>query len=88
VGASLSIHEAGACLRELRAAMDHGLTEVDASALQVMDTAGVQLLLAAARTVHAQGRTLRITHAGNLLAEATDALGLRAAFAGIAEFSA
>ena len=85
LGANLSIHEAGACLAQLRAALAGGLTEIDASALEAIDTAGMQLLLAAARAVQALGRRLRISHADKLLVATADALGLRAALAAVAE---
>jgi len=88
LGASLCIHEAGASLAQLRVALEAGLTEIDASTLEAIDTAGLQLLLTAARAVHAQGRRLCISHTGKLLAATADALGLGADLAAVAELLA
>jgi ABC-type transporter Mla MlaB component len=88
LGATLSIHEASAYLEQVRTALAAGLVEIDAAALEAIDTAGVQLLLAAARAVYAQGRKLRLSHAHRLLIAAADALGLHQALAAVAELPA
>jgi anti-anti-sigma regulatory factor len=55
---------------------------IDAAAVDQVDAAGLQLLLALTRTLAAAGRTLRLAPASPVLAAAVDALGLRAALLG------
>jgi len=80
IGASLSIHDVGAQRRELQNALDHGVEELDVTALEAIDTAGVQLLLAVAAAANVRGGALRFTGADKLLLGAAQALGLGTPF--------
>lgn len=57
---------------------------IDAAAVDQVDAAGLQLLLALARTLAATGRTLHLAPASPVLEAAVDALGLRAVLLGAA----
>lgn len=81
LGTSLSIREVTACARELRAGLADGARELDVGALENIDTAGVQLLLATLRTAHGAGMPLQLLGAQGLVLGAAAALGLGDAFA-------
>ena len=74
--AALTMHELGPVAARLRAALDAGVAEIDASAVATVDTAGVQLLAAAAVTAAALGRPLRLRAASPALTQAAVQLGL------------
>src|SRR5579863_1204925 len=58
LGASLSIREVSECAAQLKALFAAGSAEVDAHELQSIDTAGLQLLLAAAAAAQRRGLKL------------------------------
>jgi anti-anti-sigma regulatory factor len=76
LGASLTIVEARACQRSLSALLERGHAAADAHALQSIDTAGLQLLLAAGRAARGRGLTLKLSGARALLLDAASSLGL------------
>jgi anti-anti-sigma regulatory factor len=76
LGSSLSIREVGECAARLKALLQAGATEVDAGALETVDTAGLQLLLAAAAAARRRGLTLKLVGAKGLHQGAATALGL------------
>jgi anti-anti-sigma regulatory factor len=76
LGTSLSIREVGECAARLRSLLQSGAAEIDASALETVDTAGIQLLLAAAAAAARRGLTLKLTGAQCLHQGAAKALGL------------
>jgi anti-anti-sigma regulatory factor len=88
IGPSLSIREAGACRQQLHALLMAGGTLVDVSALESIDTAGLQLLLAAAATAARAGCTLRLVGGRQLLQRAAAELGLAEPLAALAEIAA
>ena len=72
--ACLTIREVTAARRQLQRALAAGATAIDASAIALIDTAGLQLLLAAGN-----GGRLRYTAPSKALREAAQQLGLGAA---------
>ncbi len=88
LGASLTIVEARALQQSLNALLEHGRAEADARALRTIDTAGLQLLLAAGRAARARGLTFRLSGARTLLLEAAGRLGLTRALTEVVEFTA
>ena len=62
-----------------------GSAVVDARELESVDTAGLQLLLAAAAAARRRGLTLKLLGAGGLNTGAADALGLAEQLAATAE---
>jgi anti-anti-sigma regulatory factor len=76
LGASLSIREVGDFAVRLKALLEGGATEIDAGALETVDTAGLQLLLAAAAAARRRGLTLKLVGAQRLYQGAATALGL------------
>jgi ABC-type transporter Mla MlaB component len=76
LGASLSIREVGERAAQFTALIATGSAEVDAGKLESIDTAGLQLLLAAAAAARRRGLTLRLHGAGSLNSGAASALGL------------
>ncbi|HEY3730291.1 MAG TPA: STAS domain-containing protein [Steroidobacteraceae bacterium] len=76
LGASLSIREVGDCAARLKVLLQGGATEVDARALETIDTAGLQLLLATAAAARRRGLTLKLLGAQRLHQGAANALGL------------
>lgn len=87
LGASLTIVEARAVQRSLSALLDCGRAEAEAHALRSIDTAGVQLLLAAGRAARARGLTLKLSGARALLLDAAAGLGLGSALIDVVELT-
>jgi len=85
LGASLSIREVGERAAQLKALFAAGRAEVDARMLESVDTAGLQLLLAAAAAARRGGLTLRLLGADRLNAGPAGALGLSEHLAAAAE---
>jgi ABC-type transporter Mla MlaB component len=85
LGSSLSIREVGERAVQFKALIAAGSAEVDASKLESVDTAGLQLLLAAAAAARRRGLTLRLHGAGSLSSGAASALGLADHLAAAAE---
>jgi ABC-type transporter Mla MlaB component len=75
---ALTIRELGPLAARLRAAIDAGLTQIDASAVVTVDTAGVQLLVAATLGAARLGKELRWRAASPTLLQAATQLGLAA----------
>lgn len=76
LGASLSIREVSECAAQLKALFAAGSAEVDAHQLESIDTAGLQLLLAAGAAAQRRGLKLRLRGAPSLSSGAAVALGL------------
>ncbi len=76
----LNIQAAAATCETLRAALAQarGDLVLDLSLVQGCDSAGVQLLLAARRTLAARGRVLRLAEPAPAVVEALTTLGLQA----------
>ena len=85
LGSSLSIREVGERAAQLKALFTAGSAVVDAGELESVDTAGLQLLLAAAAAARRRGLTLKLLGAGGLHTGAADALGLAEQLAATAE---
>jgi ABC-type transporter Mla MlaB component len=85
LGSSLSIREVGERAAQFKALIASGSAEVDAGKLESIDTAGLQLLLAAAAAARRRGLTLRLHGAGSLGSGAASALGLADQLAATAE---
>jgi anti-anti-sigma regulatory factor len=85
LGASLSIREVGERAAQLRAQFAAGSAEVDAGMLESVDTAGLQLLLAAAAGARRRGLKLKLLGAERLNTGAARALGLAEHLAAAAE---
>ena len=85
LGASLSIREVGGCAAQFKAMFAAGSAEVDARMLESVDTAGLQLLLAAAAAARRRGLTLKLLGAERLNAGPANALGLTDHLAAAAE---
>jgi hypothetical protein len=85
LGSSLSIREVGERAAQFKALIASGSAEVDAGKLESIDTAGLQLLLAAAAAARRRGLTLRLHGAGSLGSGAASALGLADHLAAMAE---
>jgi anti-anti-sigma regulatory factor len=83
LGAALTINEVGACRQALRklllAGGARGEAAVHAQSLRAIDTAGLQLLLAAGQAAQQRGCRLALLGATDLLQAAATALGLHAA---------
>jgi len=85
LGSSLSIREVGERAAQFKALIAAGSAEVDAGKLESIDTAGLQLLLAAAAAARRRGLTLRLHGAGSLNSGAASSLGLADQLAATAE---
>jgi ABC-type transporter Mla MlaB component len=85
LGASLSIREVGECATQLKALLAAGSVSVDAHQLESIDTAGLQLLLAAAAEARRRGLRLKLLGGENLNRGAAGALGLSEHLAAAAE---
>jgi anti-anti-sigma regulatory factor len=85
LGASLSIRDVGECAAQFKAMFAAGSAEVDARMLESVDTAGLQLLLAAAGAARRRGLTLKLLGAERLNAGPANALGLTDHLAAAAE---
>jgi hypothetical protein len=84
-GASLSIREVGERAAQLRAQFAAGSAEVDVGMLESVDTAGLQLLLAAAAGARRRGLKLKLLGAERLNSGAARALGVAEYLAAAAE---
>jgi|HubBroStandDraft_1064217.scaffolds.fasta_scaffold25405_5 anti-anti-sigma regulatory factor len=76
LGPSLSIREVGECAVQLKGLLAKGPTDIDASRLESIDTAGIQLLLAAAAAAQRRGFKLKLLGAQGLKTGAARSLGL------------
>jgi anti-anti-sigma regulatory factor len=76
LGASLTIREVGEYAAQLKALFAAGSADVDAHQLESVDTAGLQLLLAAGAAARRHGLTLKLRGVANLNSGAAVALGL------------
>jgi ABC-type transporter Mla MlaB component len=85
LGASLSIREVGERAAQLRAQFAAGSAEVDVGMLEIVDTAGLQLLLAAAAGARRRGLKLKLLGAERLNTGAARALGVAEHLAAAAE---
>lgn len=85
LGNRLTIVEARAWQRSLHASLERSRAELDARALTSVDTAGLQLLLAAGRAAREHGLSLRVLGARSLLFEAAISLGLGSALTEVVE---
>ena len=74
--ASLDIRGIAATFEFLRSAVNCGVDSIDASRVTSVDTAGLQLLIAAGRTAATHGRALRWEGASSTLIEAATTLGI------------
>lgn len=87
LGPALTIAEVGPTHRKLGAMLEAGAALADASALQSIDTAGLQLLLVAAKAAQQRGLKLKVIGAERLLCGAAGALGLDGELAATLELS-
>lgn len=85
LGSSLSIREVAERAAQLKGLFVAGAAEVDVGKLESIDTAGLQLLLAAAAAARGRGLTLRLLGAERLNSGAAGALGLAEHLAAVAE---
>jgi ABC-type transporter Mla MlaB component len=85
LGASLSIREVSERAAQLRAQFAAGSAEVDVGMLESVDTAGLQLLLAAAAGARRRGLKLKLLGAERLNTGAARALGVAEHLAAAAE---
>ena len=74
--ASLAVRDVAEVAQRLRAAIAGGALVVDASAVAAVDTAGLQLLLAAERSARERGISTRWLGTSEVLKRAAAALGL------------
>jgi ABC-type transporter Mla MlaB component len=74
--AALDIREIKDTFESLRSAVNCGVDSIDASRVTTVDTAGLQLLLAAGRTAAAHGRALRWDRPSSSLIDAATRLGV------------
>ncbi len=74
--AALEIREIRETFEFLRSAVNCGVDSIDASRVATVDTAGLQLLIAAGRTAAAHGRALRWVGASSALVDAACRLGV------------
>jgi ABC-type transporter Mla MlaB component len=74
--AALDIRQIAETFEALRSAVNCGVDSIDASRVTTVDTAGLQLLIAAGRTAAAHGRALRWVDASSTLVEAATRLGV------------
>ncbi|HWW21613.1 MAG TPA: STAS domain-containing protein [Steroidobacteraceae bacterium] len=76
LGASLSIREVAECAVQLKGLLAAGPLDIDAGKLETIDTAGIQLLLAAAAAAQRRGFKLKLRGAQGLKTGAARSLGL------------
>jgi anti-anti-sigma regulatory factor len=77
LGPALTIAEVAECHRALQVLLAGGAACIDARNLKSIDTAGLQLLLVAARAARERGVTLKLLGGVEFLTGAAAALGLR-----------
>jgi ABC-type transporter Mla MlaB component len=85
LGSSLSIREVSECASQIKAMLANGPTDIDARRLESIDTAGMQLLLAAAAGAQRRGFKLKLLGAQGLKSGAARALGLSEHLSELAE---
>jgi hypothetical protein len=85
LGSALSIREVGERAAQIKAMFATGAAEVDARMLESVDTAGLQLLLAAAAEAQRRGLKLKLLGAERLNTDAAGALGVAEHLAAAAE---
>jgi ABC-type transporter Mla MlaB component len=85
LGSALSIREVGERAAQIKAMFATGAAEVDARMLESVDTAGLQLLLAAAAEARRRGLKLKLLGAERLNTGAASALGVAEHLAAAAE---
>ena len=85
LGPSLSIREVSECASQLKRMLPHGPTSIDASKLESIDTAGIQLLLVAASSAQRRGFKLKLIGANGLKTGAARSLGLQEYLGELAE---
>jgi anti-anti-sigma regulatory factor len=85
LGPSLSIREVSECAVQFRALLAVGHTDIDARKLETIDTAGIQLLLAAAAAAQRRGYKLKLQGAQGLKDGAARSLGLNEHLGELAE---
>ncbi|HEX4024596.1 MAG TPA: STAS domain-containing protein [Steroidobacteraceae bacterium] len=88
LGPALTIAEVAGCARGFAAMLAGGTAQADARALESIDTAGLQLLLAAAAAAQQRGLKLTLRGAPELLTGAADALGVGGELSAAVELSA
>lgn len=85
LGSLLTIAEVADVYARLQPHLQHGVVDIDARALESIDTAGVQLLLAAGREARERGGVLRVHGGESALHAAAEALGLTAPLRAVVE---
>jgi anti-anti-sigma regulatory factor len=76
LGASLSIREVKEYAAEFLTLLNSGPTDIDATGLETIDTAGIQMLLAAGVAAQRRGFRLKLTGAMGVKTGAACSLGL------------
>ena len=84
-GASLSIRDVGEYAAQFRTLLNSGAVELDLRQVETIDTAGMQLLLAAASAAERSGFRLKLHGAQALQTGAARALGLEQQLRSLAE---
>jgi anti-anti-sigma regulatory factor len=77
LGSSLSIREVGEYSQQLKAMLDAGPMDIDASQIETIDTAGLQWLLVAAAAAQRRGFKLKLRGAQSIKDGAACSLGLQ-----------
>jgi anti-anti-sigma regulatory factor len=85
LGSSLSIREVKEYATQLKAMLAAGPIEIDATKLESIDTAGIQLLLVAAAAAQRRGFTMKLRGAQGIRTGAARSLGLNEHLAELAE---
>jgi ABC-type transporter Mla MlaB component len=85
LGSSLSIREVSECAVQLKSMLANGPLDVDVSRLETIDTAGIQLLLAAAAAAQRRGFKLKLLGGHALKGGAARSLGLSEHLSELAE---
>jgi ABC-type transporter Mla MlaB component len=87
LGPALTIAEVAECHRALQVLLAAGAAAIDAHDLKNIDTAGLQLILIAARAARERGTVLRLQGGTELLTGAAAALGLQEELAATVELT-
>lgn len=85
LGSSLSIREVAQCATELKEMLAAGPTDIDASKLESIDTAGIQLLFVAATAAQRRGYRMKLRGARGIRTGAAHSLGLTEQLGELAE---
>lgn len=88
LAATLTIGDVADCRRRLQRMLQSDVARLDAHALRTVDTAGLQLLIAAGRAARRRGQRLALAGAAELLTATATSLGLDAALGAVLELSA